>query len=216
VGSNPTASSKIFKSRNRKKKENMKFITFNTFGKITAEDVRFGTDIRYSFNDNRGEAVSASKNLIDATASFSYLNKDLPVKEEKVARTFLVETLTDNVRKACTVVFNKKPDLKVIKETFYNLYPNKGGILSEDKFKSLVDDNLKVALDGEERTLVGYYLGKSDADGRLLFFDAEAFYHSTEEYELPSEDAHKKAIRLVDPRTIKSLIINNTTYLVKK
>jgi len=183
----------------------------NKFGNIIDEFDK-KADFNY-FNDENNVPLKASTPILENGADFASLFSET----KKVSRKEMAIEITNNGYVACTVGFHKKAEDKAIKQAFYNCYPNKGKIISEVDYKASVDKLVKTALDGDERTLVGYYLGKSDTEGRLLFFDSEVFYKSFEEFPEKDTNFHKsKSIRLVDPRTIYLLILKNVQYLLKK
>lgn len=136
------------------------------------------------------------KNIVESEFSFA----DSFSETKKMTRTELIELFKNNSRVAVTVNFNKKVDQKAVKDRLYELYPNKGSILSEAQFKKEVGKVVKEALEGEERTMRGYHVGSQDDTGRFYFQDL---------------DVADGRPRQVDPRTINWVIVDNVKYEVK-
>ena len=120
-------------------------------------------------------------------------------KEEKVTRTEMVKIFKENARVAMTVMFNKQLEPKTVTESIAKIYDELGiGLTKEDftkKVKAVV--NLK----GEERVMIGRHYGQRDDNGRFTFVDMQV--------KSGSQD------RLVDPRTLNYVIVNNVKYIIK-
>lgn len=118
-------------------------------------------------------------------------------KVEKLSRTKLIEVLKDSPRTAMTVTFHKKVDKKAVAKSL-----SEGqGKLSARAWNKVVRE----ALAGEECVIVGYHTLSFDDHQRLRFIKigGEGF------------GSGKPAFRLVDPRTVTSVIVNRTKYVVK-
>lgn len=126
-------------------------------------------------------------------------------KEEKISRSAICDILENTNGTVFTVNFNKQADIKNVKNTLENLYPNKGKIASKDEFDKEVKAILKSINTGEERTLVGYLLSTKQEFGRYLVKDLEIVFNDN--------TAH--AERQVDSKTINWLIYNKIKYIVK-
>lgn len=125
---------------------------------------------------------------------------------EKITRTELVSKFLSSTRVAMTVNFNKKIKEAEVKKEIVNLYPNKGGkIISQADFKKEVGRMLD--LKGEERTMIGRHYGSQDENGRVSFIDMNAERDTSKDYDT--------RFRLVDPRTLNYLIVENVKYEVK-
>ena len=142
----------------------------------------------YTLRNNLGnEWDIKGSNILEWEFSFA----DQFDQEVKESRTRINEILQENSHTAMTIVFNKKPDPKVIaKET------------ADGKPKDMTDrawqTKINALVAGEERTMVGYHTSTFDEHQRLRFFE------------------QGKGPRLVDTRTIKQVIVDRTKYVVKK
>lgn len=125
--------------------------------------------------------------------------------EEKVTKTKLAEILTSNARQAMTVCFNKQVKPEDVQKKLSALYKDFGlGLTQED-----YDKKVKAALNlvGEERVMVGRHYGSPDVNGRINFVDMTLERDSSKTYDT--------RLRLVDPRTINYIIVNNVKYKLK-
>ena len=128
--------------------------------------------------------------------------------EVKITRTELAEIFINHPRMIMTANYHKIVKEKDLNEEFFKLYANKGGvIISEADYKKKVKELNKVALKGEERTIVGRHEGSIDDFGRMHFTDVEAEWDKSKDY----DTRH----RLVDPRTLKWVIVGNVKYILK-
>lgn len=107
----------------------------------------------------------------------------------KVTQTEMIEFLLANRRTAMTVNFNKKPDEGDIAKVL----AAGQGTQTDRAWKSKV----KLALEGEERTAIGYHEGNLDERGRLRFYE------------------HGTGMRLVDPRSLNWLVVGRARYEIK-
>jgi hypothetical protein len=107
----------------------------------------------------------------------------------KVTQTEMIQVLLDARRTAMTVNFNKKPDAAEAAEA---LSGGKDG-MTDRQWKAKV----KLALEGEERTAIGYHEGNLDERGRLKFYE------------------NGKGFRQVDPRTLNWVVVNRKLYEIK-
>lgn len=125
----------------------------------------------------------------------------------KVTRTEMAQIFLENARVIMTVCFNKQVKEKEVIEKLVDLYPNKGKIISEADFKKKVKEIVGEVITGEERVMIGRHNGSIDEFGRIHFVDMEANYDTSKEYDT--------RMRLVDPRTINWLIVNDKKYELK-
>jgi hypothetical protein len=124
-------------------------------------------------------------NIMEAEFSFA----DQFENEVKQSRTDVNKVLAENRSTAMTVVYTKKPDAeKVAKE----LATGRGSDSEKDFLKKV-----EALMEGEERTMIGHHSGQFDEHQRLMFVE------------------HGVGPRLVDTRTIKTLIVGRTKYIVK-
>ncbi|MBH22942.1 MAG: hypothetical protein CMH57_00515 [Myxococcales bacterium] len=113
--------------------------------------------------------------------------------EEKVSRTELVEKLESAGETVFAVTFLKQVTDKGIAAKLKDLDPD--AVRTDKSRRALARELLK----GEERTLVGYLLTAEPKLGRSMVIDLE----------VPSG---KHNIRMVDHRTIQSLVLKNVLY----
>jgi hypothetical protein len=110
--------------------------------------------------------------------------------EQKVSRTAIIDVIDDNPGTAMTVQFYKKAKhLDVAKDL-------KSG-KPDDMTDRAWSNKVKKLMDGEERIMVGKHHGSYDEHRRLHFTESG------------------KGARLVDPRTVQSLIVRRIRYVVK-
>ena len=142
---------------------------------------------RLMLRNSDGYEWAIDQNILEQEFSFAEQFDN----EEEVSRTQVIELLTEHPRTAMTVQFNKKAKhADVAKE----LKAGKPADMTDRAWSNKV----KKLMDGEERTMVGHHFGRFDEHRRLHFTEAG------------------KGGRLVDPRTINSLIVARMRYVVKK
>lgn len=133
-------------------------------------------------------------NSIVAAEAFS---ADQYTAEVPVSRTQMVNLLENAGDTTFTVVFDKKINKRAIVDAI--------GVLmdSGDASVKALSAAAKDLLSGEERTLVGYLVNSEPKMGRSTVVDLT----------VPTD---KHRLRLVDHRTIKSLVLKNVLYVLKK
>lgn len=118
---------------------------------------------------------------------------------EKITKTKLAEVFLANSRVAMTVMFHKKVDPKQVSENVAGIYKDLGLGMTQSDFEKKVKGVLN--LKGEERVMTGRHYGTVDVNGRVSFVDMNI------------ESGNPN--RLVDPRTINYIIVNNVKYQLK-
>ena len=118
---------------------------------------------------------------------------------KKVTKTELAEIFISKARVAMTVMFNKKVEPKQVSESVSNIYDDLNLGLTKKDFENKVKAVMN--LKGEERIMTGRHYGTVDVNGRVSFVDMNI------------ESGNPN--RLVDPRTINYLIVDNVKYEVK-
>ncbi len=146
-----------------------------------------------------GEGLQVSRKLAEQSlTSASQVDKTENVNKTQAAEIFLANPGT-----VMTVVFNKQVKeadvLKEILEAHQNSAPKD----IEKAFKATI----KKAIQGEERTIIGRHNGSTDEFGRTHFLDMMIDKEPSKSY-----DARQ---RLVDSRTIKSIVVKGVKYTVK-
>lgn len=134
----------------------------------------------------------------------NYVNQSLSsasqfTETKKVTKTELAEIFLQHSRVAMTVMFNKKLDNKKVTESISTIYSKLGIGMTQADFTKQV--KAVINLKGDERVMVGRHYGNPDVNGRVSFVDMNI------------ESGNPN--RLVDPRTINYLIVNNVKYLIK-
>lgn len=158
----------------------------------------------FEIANEEGNRWSISEEIIEN--EFYFHNQ--VATEVKITRTELAEIFINHPRMIMTANYHKQVKEKDINEGYFKLYANKGGIIiSESEYQEKVKKLTKVALKGEERTIVGRHEGSLDDFGRMHFTDVEADWDKTKDY----DTRH----RLVDPRTLNWVIVGNVQYSIK-
>ncbi|MGD1712750.1 hypothetical protein [Dapis sp. BLCC M172] len=145
--------------------------------------------------NERGYQITVAKGIVEEGMYFAQQYE----KEQKVSRTELCELLESAGDTVFTVNFRKKIKEEDVLEAVLSTL--KGQELTSPQAQKQLKASVKQALQGEERTLVGYLLQTEPKMGRSQVIDLEA------------EGEHRT--RLVDHRTINWLILKNIKYLQK-
>lgn len=153
---------------------------------------------------DNGQVIGLSKGYIDKAIMYS---ADYYENEEAVTKTQLEEILKSHPRTAMTVCYFKQAKEKDIAEQISNLYPNKGKIMSEADFIKSAKKIAKSVTIGEERVIRGRHYNSYGAGGRIQFIDMDITKDESKDYDT--------RMRLVDPRTIQWIIVNNIKYNLK-
>lgn len=124
-------------------------------------------------------------------------------KEEKVNKTELAEIFMANPRVAMTVCFYKQVKEADVTAEIMKAYEGSTIKTMEAAIKKAV----KKGLEGEERVMIGRHHGTQDEFGRVNFVDMEVQKDATKAYD--------NRFRLVDPRTLQYVIVNNVKYSLK-
>jgi len=126
---------------------------------------------------------------------------------EKMNKTKLAELFINSPRIALTVAFYKQ-DKKKTKKAYKEELVNKAEEVKEDFLKrglAAIEDALanpvSEVIPGELRVMRGRHYGEVDDMGRIKFVDMDI--------------EGENNMRVVDPRTIQYLIVNNVKYVLK-
>jgi len=122
---------------------------------------------------------------------------------KKVTKTELAEIFISNSRIAMSVSYNKQVKEADVVTEIMDAYDNSTPKTMETAIKKAV----KKGLEGEERLMIGRHYGTTDEFGRINFVDMEIEKDPAKSYDT--------RLRLVDPRTINWLIVNNVKYIKK-
>lgn len=154
--------------------------------------------------NDEGKEITVSKEYAEKCLK-SAIQYDIV---EKVSRTELINIFLNSTNRAITVCFNKQAKPEDAKKSLYDLYSNKGGkLVSEEDFKSKVDDVLKSVMTGKERIMIGRHNGRLTEHGRYDFIDMELEKDPSKSYET--------RMRQVDPRSLAFIIVDDKKYEVK-
>ena len=145
--------------------------------------------------NERGYPIIVAKDIVEEGMYSAQQYK----KEQKVTRTELCELLEGAGDTVFTVNFHKKIREEDILEAV--LSSLKEQELTSPQAKKQLKAVVKQALQGEERTLIGYLLETEPKMGRSQVIDLEA------------QGDHRT--RLVDHRTINWIILKNIKYVQK-
>jgi hypothetical protein len=144
--------------------------------------------------DYKGNKFSIGKRVIDDECHSASQFEET----ETVTRTKIVELVENAGHTIMTVTFTKQPTIDSVLEIIESESENLSGGTKKKK-KEIV----KSLLAGEERVMIATLLrnGKEES-GRIKVVDMEI-------------EPPKYAMRLIDTRTISSLILENVKYVVK-
>ena len=134
---------------------------------------------------------SIDKSIVENEFAFASHSTNPPIH---LSRTEIIELVKENPRVAMQITFNKKVDHKAVAKT---LLSGKGNMTDRVWNKTVKD-----ALAGEERVMEGVHHRTFDAHGRLQFTEIAG-------------KSGMSGLRVVDLRTITSLIFHNQVYQVK-
>lgn len=158
-------------------------------------------DGRVNLNTDKGEGItvdtSYAHNLLHSASDFSEV--------KKVTRTDLAEIFISHSRMAMTVNYNKQVKPDDVASNIAELHGDLTLGMTQADFKKKVKKAL--TLKGEERTMVGRHYGSPDINGRVHFIDMEIERDAEKEYDTRQ--------RLVDPRTLNYVIVDNVKWQAK-
>ena len=138
---------------------------------------------------SQGQDITISKDILE----YEMNNANVFVKEEKLPLTQVATKLIDANNTAFSVCFTTKVDEKAVQEKLASLTTKQ---MKQDKIAKEVAKDLLL---GKESNIIGRLSKAEGKMGRSLVID------------LPTQ-----GYRQVDHRTLKSLIIDNVKYTVKK
>lgn len=169
--------------------------------------VHQGGDI---FLDDNGNKVKLSpkyvKTLLKSADGFT--------TEEKVTATRLAEIFRENPRSAMTVCFTTKAKNKTKKDYDAEVKDRTDAIVNaklgdvEGLVLDLINNPVTREIPGKERVMKGRHHGSVDVNGRVSFVDMEKADDPAKDYDTRTT--------LVDPRTIKYIIVDDVKYSLKK
>lgn len=181
--------------KNLKKGECLSEVQYYTVEQVKGNKVQLKND--------KNEFIVVDNNYVEkCLISASQFSTEKFITKTEAAQLFI-----SNAGIAMTVNFNKQVKDSDVKKAIFDLYPNKGKIVSEKDFQTKVGSILKSALEGEERTMIGRHSGEVNELGRVQFVDMEAGLVAGKSYD--------SRFRQVDPRQINYVILKNVKYKVK-
>jgi len=149
--------------------------------------------------DDNNQKIELSKEYASVMLSSAH---DF-AKEEKKTKTELAELFITSSRVAMTVCFYKQVKEGDVTSEIMKAYEGSTVKTMESAIKKAV----KKGLEGEERVMIGRHYGATDEFGRIHFVDMEVTKDPAKGYD--------NRMRLVDPRTLQYLIVNNVKYSLK-
>ena len=167
---------------------------------------------------NNGEVVVKDESGNSITITTEYVEKILNsadnfTEEKKVNQTELSEKFINSARTAMTVCFTKKDEPKSAKaiqkekEEAIQKALNANVTDLPKILKDLVDNPIQNIIKGDVRVMLGRHYGCVDNMGRVSFIDMEIVKDSTKPVDT--------RLRLVDPRTLKYIIVEGIKYILK-
>lgn len=149
-------------------------------------------------------ATGAGHVVVDKNYVETYLNSgDQFSKEEKVTKTVLADTFINSPRVAMTVKYVKQDKPKSNRAYKAELADQVAAVKAKRiTVESALANPVLPYIPGEERTMRGWHESHVDDMGRIQFTDMDA-------------TGSGAPLRLVDPRTIQWLIVNDVKYVLK-
>lgn len=160
----------------------------HSFGKVVQK-----THDQVLIENSNGDRWTIGASIIALEFTFADQFDD----EEQVSRTAMIELMLDHPRTAMTINFNKKVKPNDNADQILELI-NQAIKDGKAPTKTAVRKLAAEQQVGEERVMVGYHNRSFDEHGRLRFQESD------------------KGQRLVDPRTLNSVVLNRTKYTIKK
>lgn len=183
-----------------------------TKGSILSESSYFIVNEIFNYKieviDDYGRLLSINKEYVKEIL----ISADIYSIEEKKTMTELAELFIASSRIAMTVAFYKKDEPKTKKsyeaEKTAKIEEIQNAKISDVPrlLNDLIENPISRIIPGELRVMKGRHYGNVDELGRIQFVDMEK-ERGNKEYD--------ERVRLVDPRTISYLIINNVKYSLK-
>lgn len=165
---------------------------------------RIGAEtVSFSVNDS-DEEVAIGKEYIKSMLE----SADQFVKEEEVTATILATIVEDNPRRAMTIVYQKKDDVKgkrafaAEKKAMVEKFQKATVSNIEALVLDLIENPLTDIIPGEIRTIRGRHYGEMTELKRLKFIDMDI--------------AEENNVRQVDTRKLISVIVGGVKYKLKK
>lgn len=152
-------------------------------------------DLLYLVRNEYGEEWEISATLLEKEcySSIQY------IKEEKITRTDMEKIITEAGDTVFQVTFYKKVEAKEIVKKVVDAIKN-----GESGW---VQDLAKWIVTGDKRVMTARLARAERELGRFMVYDLDI--------KLDTEAKNDNRIRLVDPRTMESLIYKNTYYTLK-
>ena len=152
--------------------------------------------------------IEVTKDFVDEIL----YSADTFTKTEKLNATELADVFLNNINIAMTVCFRKKDESKTAK----SLKKEKEDMKAKFKAANMtelqklidefVDNPIQAIIPGEERIISGFHSRMLNELGRVQFVDMKVA-------KIPGNYDNRN--RLVDPRTLKYIIVNNVKYILK-
>jgi hypothetical protein len=195
---------KIIKKGKTTRMKAGKYWSYLDFGKVENDDVMKDGHRYFAVKSDitgRGFLIQHGlEDLIDYHDTYE--------GEEKIGITALADKFLSSARHVMTVNFRKQLKEKDIIKEIKELYPNKkGNLVSKFVYEANVDDIVAKLLHGEERTIIGRHYGKVNDLGYVQFIDMEVEKDDSKSYD--------NRIRLIDPKRINWMIVDNVKYMRK-
>lgn len=149
--------------------------------------------------NDKGEYITVSKEY----AEQCLISADQYKEEKVITKTELASLFLSNPNIVMTVNFNKLVKEEDVVKQILTSYETS----TPKQFETAVKKSIKNALVGEDRTMVGRHYGSINELGRIQFIDMKLTKDISKTYDT--------RLRLVDPRSINWLVLNDVKYKLK-
>lgn len=179
------------KFKNLKVSEKLSETQYYSVVKIVGDKVQL--------NNESGESIIVDSKYVDSCLfSASQFTETKNVNKTEMAALFI-----NNPSVVMTVNFNKQVKEADVVTELMSTYENSTPAKIQQEFKKTI----KKALEGVERTMVGFHSGNVDDFGRTHFIDMNVEKEIGKTYDTRN--------RLVDSRTINFLVLRGIKYIIK-
>lgn len=180
------------KFKNLKTGDVLSETSFYKVEKVVGNKVQLGME--------NGESVVLDEGYVNSFLS----SADQYSKEEAVTRTEMGEIMIKSSFRALTASYQKQVKDTDIQKEIQDAYDNS----TPKEFGTKMKAAVKKGLNGEERIMKGRHFGVQDVNGRLSFVDMGIDRDTSKTYDT--------RLRLLDPRTLNWLIVDDVKYIIKK
>lgn len=166
----------------------------HSFGEVTAFD-----GVYYTIKNEAGKEWQIAKEIFDDEFKLSHQYEDTTLMN----RTSIIDVFKQSARTVMTVTFRKKPKNSDLVDYVAALCDHGNGLPEElqtakgEFSRRKLASKLAEFTAGEQRTMTGRHVNVQDDNGRFNFYEVGV------------------GNRLIDPRTIESIIVDGRKYIVQ-